>query len=143
MTENKELGWNDEIDVNADDYILLPPGEYDFTVATVEKARHELKQGGKLPACNKAIIHCIIDQGDKRVTIKNNLFLHTSCMSMLAQFFKSIGQRQSGEKIKMNWQTVPGSTGRCVVKNREYNGSTFNEIGRFIEPKQGFESGTF
>ncbi len=86
MTENKELGWNDEIDVNADDYILLPPGEYDFTVATVKKARHEPRQGGKLPACNKAIIHCIIDQGDKRVTIKNNLFLHTSCMSMLAQF---------------------------------------------------------
>lgn len=62
--------------------------------------------------------------------------MHTSCMGLLAQFFKSIGQRQTGEKIKMNWATVAGSMGICKIKHRTHNDKTYNEIDRFLEPKE-------
>jgi len=74
---------------------------------------------------------------------------------MLCAFFTAIGQRQKGEKVKMNWGAVVGATGRCRVGTRKWkadNGEerTSNEIKRFYEPaekapvqQQGFEPGKF
>lgn len=40
--ENKALGWDEEVEMGeGGDFILLPPGDYDFTVETFERARFE------------------------------------------------------------------------------------------------------
>ena len=54
--ENKALGWDEEVEMGeGGDFILLPPGDYDFTVETFERARFE--GSAKAPACNLSLIH--------------------------------------------------------------------------------------
>ena len=45
------LGWDDEITDSRPDFILLPDGEYDFTVLNYERAWYP--GGAKLPPCPK------------------------------------------------------------------------------------------
>lgn len=133
---DREFGWEDEIERESD-FILAPAGDYDFVVTGVERARHE--GSPKLPPCNKAIVSVKITTSEGDVVIKHNLFLHTRTEGMLSAFFISIGQKKHGEKLRMNWQTVIGSTGRCKVGIREFKNDSgeikqFNEIKQFYEP---------
>ena len=41
MDNFMEYGWEDEIVNEGGDFVLLPEGDYDFTVAKYERARHE------------------------------------------------------------------------------------------------------
>lgn len=132
----RELGWDDVIEKESD-FTLLPEGDYNFTVKTFERGRHPGSK--KLPACNKAIVHIQIDSPEGSATLTHNLFLHTKTEGMLSAFFKSIGQKQHGEKLQMNWNLVPNSTGRCKVAIRKWTGDDgverqSNEIKRFLEP---------
>jgi len=152
--DDRELGWDDEIQNDGPEFVLLPEGDYDFEVVTFERARH----GGseKLPPCNKAVVHIKLTGKEGSTTIKHNLFLHTKTEGMLCAFFAGIGQRKKGEKLSMNWNSVPGSKGRCKVgirrwknkENREEYSS--NEIKKFYEPAEKsptqqatFQPGTF
>ena len=36
----RELGWDDEIEKDSGEFILLPEGDYDFTVESFERSRH-------------------------------------------------------------------------------------------------------
>lgn len=134
----KELGWDDEIEKESD-FVLLPEGDYNFTVSAFERGRHEGSE--KLPPCNKAIISLHIESNEVNTTIKHNLFLHTKTEGMLSAFFCAIGQKKHGEKLKMNWTAVVGAKGRCKVgirnwtsKNNELMQS--NEIKKFYDPEE-------
>lgn len=139
-TDEREFGWDDEIENDGGEFILLDTGDYDFEVEAIERARH----GGSenLPPCPKAVIHIRIftDLANKgHITLKHNLFLHTKTEGLLCQFFKSIGQRQHGERFKMDWNKVTGSIGRCKIGTRTWvdnNGKPreINQIERFYEP---------
>ena len=143
----RELGWDDEIEKDSGEFILLPEGDYDFTVESFERSRH----GGseKLPACNKAILRLRIDTEEGSALINHNLFLHTKTEGMISAFFTSIGQKKKGEKIKMNWNAVVGAKGRCKVGVHEWTGTDSekrqgNDIKKFypFEEKK-FEAGKF
>ena len=130
-----ELGWDHEITQDEMQSVLLPEGDYPFMVVNLEKARYTPKQGGKLPACNKAILTLRLTLPDGQTAdLRYNLFLHSSQEWKLGAFFYAIGQKRKGEPLRMNWATVIGSTGRCHVKQRTYNGNTSCEIDRFHEP---------
>lgn len=135
--EDHELGWDDEIEKDTD-YILLAEGDYSFTVESFERARHNGSE--KLPACNKAIVYLKVKGRDVEsgregeVTIRHQLFLHSKTEGMLCAFFTGIGQRKKGERMKMNWNLVPGSTGKAKIGIREYNGRKFNEVKKFYDP---------
>ena len=147
----RELGWDDPIENDSPDFVLLPEGDYDFEVVSFERARHAGSE--KLPPCNKAIVHIKIEGEEGISIIRHNLFLHTITEGMLCDFFIGIGQRNKGEKVKMNWTAVPGSIGRCKVRIKKWTNDsgeekTFNEIAKFYEPKEGavtkkFEPGRF
>lgn len=129
----KELSWDDPIEKESD-YIVLPEGDYDFVVESVERARHP--GSDKLPPCNKAIIKIRIDSEYGRTIINYNLFLHSNVEGMLSEFFTGIGQKKKGEKLEhMNWNTVPGSTGRVHIKTRQYNNNDYNDVKKFY-PKE-------
>ena len=49
----RELGWEDVIE-KENQFIILPEGDYDFTVESFDRARHNGSE--KVPACNKAYI---------------------------------------------------------------------------------------
>lgn len=143
----RELDWNDEINRENGEFILLPAGDYNYTIKGYERARY----GGsdKLPPCNKAVLKVHISATEGEVTLTHNLFLHTRTEGLLSEFFTSIGQKKPGEPLRMNWNTVPGSKGRLKIGIRTYtnkNGEErkANEIKKFY-PKAGkcFEAGKF
>ena len=150
VTDGKALDWGDEIS-NDSSFVLLPKGEYTFKVKLFERGRHPGSE--KLPPCNKAILTLVVSDGKgNECELKHNLFLHSKCEGMLCSFFTAIGQRKRGEPLKMNWQTVVGSVGRCKVDIREWKGNNgeamqSNEIKSFLEPiasaSKGFTAGDF
>src|SRR5690625_6661854 len=96
---DRELGWDDEIVNDGPVNILLPEGDYNFTVAKFERAR--FAGSANLPPCNQAkleiTIHCP-ENGD--VTVFHNLYLHTKTEGFLSNFFTSIGQKKEGEPLR-------------------------------------------
>lgn len=131
MTESvdRALSWDDEI-TKESEFVLLQPGEYDYKVENIEKSF--FNGSANMSPCPMAIVHLIVNNEAK---IKVNLFLNTKSEWKLSEFFTSIGLKKKGEPLKMNWNAVLGKTGICAVKNREYNGSTYNEIAKFLEPQ--------
>lgn len=145
MENGKELDWNDKIENDGSEYMLLQAGDYDFEITDFERARH----GGseKLPPCNKAVLSVKITAPDgQSTTIKHNLFLHSNCEGILSAFFRSIGQKKKGEPLHMNWNAVIGARGRCKVgihnwKNTNGDDMQSNQIKRFYEPVEGQQTG--
>lgn len=134
---DRELGWDDFIEHDSPDFIILPEGDYDFEIIEFERGRHNGSE--KLPPCNKAIVHIKIEGKEGISVIRHQLFLHTITEGLLCDFFMGIGQRKKGEKLKMNWNQVVGSKGRAKIGIRKWTNDsgeerTFNEIKRFYEP---------
>ncbi|MBG9548540.1 hypothetical protein [Cytobacillus firmus] len=142
MNNERELGWDDEIEKDGSDFILLPEGDYNFTVAKFERARFQ--GSAKMPACNQAKLELTVhspDQGD--VTIFHNLFLHTKTEGLLSNFFAGIGQKKKGEKLRMNWNTVIGSKGRLKLEINKFKGNdgvekTNNQVKKFYPYEEAF-----
>lgn len=135
-TPDRVLDWNDAIENDSPDFILLPENDYDFTVEKFERERHPGSE--KLPPCPKAVIYLRIDAPEGTAVIKHNLFLHSKTEGMLCAFFSAIGQRKKGERLNMNWNAVTGSTGRAKIVVREWTGDDgvtrkSNEVKRFYE----------
>lgn len=129
---DRELGWDDAIERDTPDFILLPEGEYDFTVDHFDRER--FNGSDKMPACNKAVIYLNVETPDGVASIRENLFLHTKSEGKLCAFFTAIGQRQHGQRVNMNWNAVPGARGRARIGIREYQGKQYNEVKKYLEP---------
>lgn len=126
MSNERELGWDDEIQKDGGEFIVLPAGDYNFTVTKFERGR--FAGSDKMPACNQAKLELTVhspEQGD--VVVFHNLFLHTKTEGLLSNFFAGIGQKKKGEKLKMNWQMVVGSKGRCKLEINKFKGNDGNE----------------
>lgn len=145
---DRELQWDDTIEKESSDFVLLPEGDYNFVVDSFERGRH----GGseKLPSCNKAILKLRVESDKGTALITHNLFLHTKTEGLLSAFFESIGQKKKGEKMTMNWSHVPGATGRVKVGihtyvNKDGEERQSNDIKKFYpkEDKPAFTAGTF
>ena len=143
----RELGWDDQIEKDAQEFILLPEGDYDFTIEEFERSRSQGK--GKLPPCNMAIVHFLVQDGEGRqVPIRENFILHSSLEWKLSELFMSIGQKEKGEKVSMNWNALPGATGRAKVTVDTYTKDgeerKINRISKlYPKPKKAFKAGEF
>lgn len=139
----RELGWDDQITKDADEFPLLPEGDYDFVVSKFERGR--FNGSDKMPACNQAIVYLRIhhsELGD--VEIRHSLLLHSKTEWMLSSFFASIGQKKKGEPLKMNWSLVPGSSGRCKIGIKTYKDNDYNEVKKFYpKEEKTFTPGAF
>lgn len=126
----REFGWDDTIQQESPEFILLPEGLYNFVVKSFERGRHmpNPQNPGKLPACNKATVFIEISTPQGEAVLKHNLFLHSSTEGLLSAFFGAIGQKKKGEPLKMNWQTIVGARGVCKVGIKTYNGNQYNEV---------------
>lgn len=146
-TVDRELDWDESVELNPSTFIVLPEGEYDFTVTKFERQRHP--GSAKLPSCPKAVLTLELKapNGDTGI-ITHNLFLHTKTQGLLSAFFISIGQGKQGETVKLDWSKVLGASGRAKVGVREYekrDGSKgeANEIQQFLPPLRGWTAGGF
>lgn len=134
------LDWDDEIQYTESSFVLLPAGEYPFTVTGFD--RQNFDGSDKVPPCKMAVLHLAVDGGEQGVAnVDERLFLHTTMMWKLSEFFTTIGQLQKDGSVRMNWNAVPGSTGRVKLSVNQYkskNGEdrTNNRVEHFLPPEQ-------
>lgn len=144
----KEIGWDDQIENEGQDFEPLPEGEYEFTVAAMDRGRFPGSE--KMAACNMANLDFLVKdaEGNER-HIYDSLYLNSKAEWKLSQFFLCIGQKKKGEPLKPKWGEVPGSSGRIEIYIDEYtdkNGKPRknNKVSRYLphEPKK-FQAGRF
>ena len=137
--ENQDLrmGWDDEIQEDGQDFLVLEEGDYNFTVTNMERSMSS--GSGKIPASNMAKLTLSVEAGDgKTASCNTNIILYRTLEWKISQFFRSIGQKKDGEKVRMDWGKVIGSVGRAHFKPRTYknkNGEDrqTNEVDYFID----------
>ena len=142
MNENNMImDWNDSIESDGTEYILLPEGDYNFEVINFERGR--FPGSAKIPACNKASIVVQVNTKDGVATVKFDLLLYRTLEWRISGFFRSIGQKKHGEKLTMDWNKVVGSKGRAHFKQRTYVNNqgeekSINDIAYFIDYKEEY-----
>lgn len=129
---DRELDWEETIEDPGSDFVLLPEGEYEFTVDHFDRDRHN--GSDKLPPCKKVILYLRVETPQGTAEVRESLFLHTKGERKLYSFFICIGQGEAGKPLTMRWANVPGAHGRAKFGIREYNGNKYNEVKKFLEP---------
>ena len=130
------LRWDDVLENDGEEWILLPEGDYTYTVTDFE--RSQFPGSAKIPPCPKAILTLRVDTEQGPVTVRTDLLMYRTMDWKISAFFRSIGQKQYGVKMSMNWSTVIGSRGRAHFRPREYttrDGRTHrvNDVERFLD----------
>ena len=139
------LGWDDEVEEGSP-FVLLPEGNYPFTITGLEKGIYEkpANRESKIPAnCPKATVtlEFTTSTGEKS-TLTENFYLYKKMQWKINQFFTSIGAPKNPEgKVKLNWGTVLGAKGAASLVVNDYtdrsgNPAQNNRIKDFLEPTQ-------
>jgi hypothetical protein len=141
VNEMEVFDWDDEIQDDGEEmsFVTLEPGDYPFEIIGFERGFHEAKPGGKAPSCKKAIIKIKISTADGDAIIKENFLLYKAMEWKLSQFFRCVGLKKHGEKLKMLWDKTPGCTGVAKITKDpgKEPGVFFNHVKAWLEPKEG------
>ena len=73
MESNEIFDWDSEINNESSDFVLLPEGDYDFTVEKFERGQFDGSE--KMPACKKAIVTFTVFGADDTISITENFML--------------------------------------------------------------------
>ena len=133
---NMCMDWDDAIENDGQEFIVLDEGDYNFTVTEFERGR--FPGSAKIPACNKATLTLEVMTEKGPAYVKTDIILYRSLEWRISSFFRSIGQKKHGEKLVMNWNLVKGSRGRAHIKPRTYIGTDgqehkTNDVANFID----------
>lgn len=128
------LDWDSEISQESS-FVLLEEGIYPFTVTNVQRERYNPKPGSKIPACNQARVFLTI-QGQE---FQEKFPLHTKMEWKLSSLYASLGMKQKGEPVRMNWPALIGRSGYCKIgirawKKDDGTDAKSNDISRFLAP---------
>ena len=140
--DNNIMGWDDVIENDGQEFVVLPEGDYTFTVSNFE--RGSFPGGAKIPACPKATVTLSIDNDQGVATARVDLLLYRTLEWKIAAFFRCIGQKKHGEKVAMDWNKVVGARGKAHIKPRSYTKDgeerQVNDVERFLdyEPSVAF-----
>lgn len=125
-TQDLCMDWDDFIEDDGQEFVILEEGDYNFTVTAFERGR--FPGGAKVPPCNKADLTLQVRTPDgKLATAKVSLLLYHTLEWKLASFFRCIGQKKRGEKLRMDWNAVLGAHGNAHFKPRSYTDKDGNE----------------
>ena len=136
QNSNMFLDWDDAIENDGQEFVILEEGDYIFEVTAFERGR--FPGGPKIPACNKASLTLQVKTPDGVAICKTDLLLYKSMEWKLSAFFRCIGQKKHGERLVMDWNKVIGSRGRAHFKPRAYtdrdgNERQANDLDRFYD----------
>ena len=134
-TDNRIMDWEDMLESDGTEFVVLPEGDYTFTITNFERGR--FPGSPKIPACNKATISINIDNDIGVATARFDLILYRTLEWKIAAFFRCIGQKKHGEKVAMNWNGIIGARGRAHIKPRTYRKDgedrQVNDVDRFYD----------
>lgn len=139
------LGWDDEGQVQSNDYEVVPEGEYDYEVVNFKRER--FNGSAKMSACPVAALQlkCTNVENGMTVTGFCRLYLNSKVQWRISNFFKSCGlldpNAAEGASMPMSlFGQVIGCTGRVKVKitKSTNNGKTYeNNDFNFVPRKAG------
>ena len=141
----RELDWDDSIEKDSD-YVLLPEGDYDFTIDHYERGRSNGSE--KIPPSNMAIVYFNVRTPEgQETTIKENFILHSKLEWKLSELFCGVGLKKKGEQLRMNWNALPGLTGRAQVSldaDKNDPSKKYNHIKKIYPKETGkYTAGSF
>ena len=143
MNENELLDWDSEISSDSGEYIVLPEGDYPFTVKDVQ--RSSFKGSDKIPPCNKVSVNLVIDTEDGKAYCTDNFYLVKKVEWKISAFFRAIGMKRKGEKVKMDWPGTVGNKGMAHFKPEKWKGDnsdrTSNRVDYYIDYDEAKFSG--
>ena len=136
QNSNMFLDWDDAIENDGQEFVILEEGDYNFTVTDFERGR--FPGGPKIPPCNKAALTLQVKTPDGVAICRTDLLLYKTMEWKLSAFFRCIGQKKHGERLVMDWNSVKGSRGRAHFKPRTYIASNgeerqANDLDRFYD----------
>ena len=148
--EDRELEFDDVITNDGEPFEPLEPGDYQFKIINYERSQYEPSANSSIPRCKMATVHFeIIVPGGETRELKENYHMHTKMEWKLSQLFASVGLKKKGEPLRMDWNALPGLTGKCKIKQvpgYKDPTKTYNQIER-LYPGEGaapaFTPGSF
>lgn len=119
-TRSREtFDWNDELLNDESEYVLLPEGDYVYTITGFEKGTFEGSL--KIPACNRALLTFRVDTEEGKIAyVSESLLLARRLEWKLSDFFRSIGMKKKGEPFVMDWGCIVGARGIGHFRPRKY-----------------------
>lgn len=115
------------------DFVVLPKGNYKFSITKVEHATFQPKagkQGGIDKPCKQIKLGIIVDGGALgKSWVDDNLFAWPSCLPRILSVLKSIGEIQDGFKGKIgdHLDALKGAEGVCKVDVEKYHSNKYNQ----------------
>lgn len=136
VNNNVGMDWNDTIENDGQEFIILPEGDYNFVVSGLERGR--FPGSAKMQACNKASLTLQVETEDGIASIRTDLILNRLVEWRISAFFRSIGRKKHGERLVMDWNNLIGAKGRAHFKPRKYtdrdgNEKQANDVDRFYD----------
>ena len=122
--DNSVMDWNDVIEDDGQEYVLLPEGDYNFVVTNFERGR--FPGSAKIPATNKETKSIQIFSELGVASMKFDLIFSKALTWKLSAFFRSIFQKKV-VKITMDWNKVLGAKGRAHIKQKVYTNQSGEE----------------
>lgn len=124
------------------EYPVLPKGVYAFSVLKVDRERYG--GGDKIPPCWNCVVTIEVDASDVglgKVTLTENLYMTKKKSWKIRDFFVSIGLVEAhAESFVPQWNKAVGEVGVVETGNHEYNGNTYNDVKKFLDPAKGAEA---
>lgn len=87
-----ELGWEDSIKQDSQDFEPIPEGDYNVTIEKYDRSRS--KGEGKLPPCRMAVVYFTVHTQNRDVTIRENYILHKNLEWKLSELFRGVGLKK-------------------------------------------------
>ena len=118
MDNNYTFDWDSEINNEDSGFVLLPEGDYEFTVDKFERGTFD--GSDKLPPCKKAIVTFTIYGENDNTTVTENFLLCGALEWKLSSLFLSVRMKKHGEPLRMNWNGLVGQKGHCHIYVDKY-----------------------
>jgi hypothetical protein len=128
--------WDEPIDVEPDEFVILPAGTYPFTITGYERTHTSSKS--KNPNEPMLKLELEINGGELGVARAFRYIIWTEKYRWKqSELFTAIGQRKHGDtNFRPNWQMINGASGWCKTDVRQYNGSQQMEVVRMLDPEK-------
>lgn len=136
QNNNVSMEWDDTIENDGQEFILLPDGDYNFVVSNFERGR--FPGSAKIAPSNKATLTLAVETEDGIASVRTDLILNRILEWRISAFFRCIGHKKHGERLVMDWNHIVGSRGRARFKTHSYmdkenNEKKINDVDRFYD----------
>lgn len=134
--------FNATIEVSDNEYVVLEPGNYWFTVDRVDYGTYQSNPSRQKPStipdgCRTVEVFMSIETPAGVASVRDRFFMHQSVAWRIGAVHKCLGLIPEDEKnLQMAWDAMPGKSGVCKIKNQVQNGNTYNNVDRYIYPSK-------